>query len=184
VIEVFEDMVAGDMTDTPAIRRKPKVWEIARALLQVSRARYGDLELAFFDLRPSGERSRSEVRRLLTDALQRLSAAKGGFGELIADHLRMVAVMSAPRGRVLFNLRVYICPFDGAERSSGHYLASRLIWAATTLRLSRDRIAHGLPLDKARIDAATKEAQLRFLQQFEGWEEWARALDLTPPFEV
>lgn len=169
------------MNDKPTIRRKPKVWEIARALFQVSRARNGDLELAFFDLRPSGERDRDEVRHLLTNALERLSAAKGGFGELIADHLRMVAVMPTPRGRVVFKLRAYICPFDGAERGSGHYLACRLIWAATTLRLSRDRIAHNLPLDRAAMDTAAKEAQLRFLRQFEGWEEWAKALDLAPP---
>jgi hypothetical protein len=167
------------MTSIQAARQKPRFWEIIRAVLQVSRARHGGLELAFFDLRPSGERDRVEVKRQLEDALGRLSAAKGGFGELIADHLRMVAVMRAPRGRVIFNLRAYICPFDGAERTSGHYLACRLIWAATTLRLSRDKLAHDIPIDAAAIDTAARQAQLRFLQQFDGWEEWARALDLA-----
>lgn len=167
------------MNTEQSVRRTPKLWELGRAILQVSRAKYGDLELAFFDLRSSKERNRDEVRRVLQDALERLSAAKSGFGELIADHLRMVAVMPAPHGRVLFKLKAYVCPFDGAERRSGHYLACRLIWAATTLRLTRDRLAHNLPVDAAAIETAARQAQLRFLQQFEGWEEWSKALDLA-----
>lgn len=172
------------MNTKHAPQRNPKLWEIGRAILQVSRAKYGDLELAFFDLRSSKERNRDEVRQVLQDALERLSAAKSGFGELITDHLRMVAVMPAPRGRVLFKLKAYVCPFDGAERKSGHYLACRLIWAATTLRLTRDRLAHNLPVDAAAIEAAARQAQMRFLRQFDGWEEWAKALDLPPPDEA
>jgi hypothetical protein len=172
------------MQSGTATQQKPKLWEVVRALLQVSRAKYGGLELAFFDLRSSGERDRGQARRMLQDALERLSAAKGGFGELIADHLRMVAIMRVPHGRVVFKLRAYVCPFGGAERTSGHYLACKLIWAATTLRLSRDKLAHNLPVDPATIEAAARQAQLRFLQQFDGWEEWAKLLDLIPPSEI
>lgn len=146
-------------------------------MFRAQRVRVNDLELEVIDVRPPGHRNVGELRNALADALTRISVARAGFGELVASHLRIVAAMHVSRELVIPRQRAYVCRFDGAEPTNGHYLACLLIWAATSIRLARDNEAYQVVLDKAAIRRASQEAQLRFLKQFPGWEEWATAFD-------
>ena len=149
-----------------------------RRLYRARRVQASDLELEILDARPPGRRNVPELKAVVADALERISAAKGGFGELVTSHLRTLAAMEVSRELVIPRQQAYVCRFDGAERSNGHYLACLLIWAATSIRLARNSTAYRIPMDKSAIKKASQEAQLRFLKQFPGWEEWVKALNL------
>jgi hypothetical protein len=140
-------------------------------------AKAGDLELRVMDLRCNGTRGPDKLTAVVQDALERLSAARQGFGELVTSHLRTVVAVDDAARMIWVNERVYASQFRGPEKNSGHYLACQLIWTATAIRLARDARAARRPLDRARVGLACWKAQKRFLEQFDDSERWIRYLD-------
>ena len=121
-----------------------------------------------------------EIQRALADALDRISKAKGGFGELVTSHLRFVAALDAPQSAVVYYARGYVSPFPSIECRNPHFLACRLIWAATYVRLSQDALGHERPRDLEAIRQASYEAQVRFTKQFADAQEWIEYLEKHP----
>jgi hypothetical protein len=113
----------------------------------------------------------------VSQALQRISGAGQGFGELVTAHLRSVLALPPGRLGASWPARAYGSTFEGVEGRSSHYLASRLVWAATQVRLRRDAAASGRQPDEVQIRRSCSEAQRRFLTQFENAEEWIAYMD-------
>jgi len=109
---------------------------------------------------------------VLRDALERLSEAGQGFGELVTSHLRMVVAVDHLAHAYVLSSSAWGSTFQDQSRTDGHILACKLIWAAVAIRLARDAKASGHPLDRFAISAACWEAQQRFLRQFDDAEEW------------
>jgi hypothetical protein len=57
-------------------------------------------------------------------------------------------------------------------------LACKLVWGATIVRLGLNHLSYSSSLPADEVSAAARASQLRFLQQFPGWEPWAEALAL------
>ncbi len=120
------------------------------------------------------------IAATLDDALERVSLAQGGFGELVTSHLRFVAAIKAPRSWVAVAARGYVSPFTLTERENAHYLACRLLWAATLTRFSQDAHAHGRTLDFEAVRRASHQAQIRFSEQFPDAGTWVDYLKQHP----
>ena len=146
-------------------------------------ARSGSLELDTIDVRSASERHEYDLVPATSRALERISVAGGGFGELVTSHLRVVAAMPSKTGvRVHPVVAAFVSPFAGHERTNAHLWASHLVWAATVSRLARNAmIAHG-GFREPHIRAAAWAAQQRFLRQFEEPERWIDYL--APRFGV
>ena len=160
---------------------RPSTWRLMlRAALPdtTATAQYRDLTLKVIDVRPPASRDVAQLVELVTDALRRLSAADQGFGELVTSHLR--SVLALPPGRVgaSWAARAYGSTFEGAEGRNPHYLASRLVWAATQIRLRRDAERSGRRPDERQLERSCSEAQRRFLLQFDNADEWIAYMDL------
>ena len=136
--------------------------------------------LRFIYVSARGDKTSAELQVVLVGALSRISQAKGGFGELVNSHLRFVAALDAPKPMVVVNARGYVTPFTDLEVSNEHYLACRLIWAATYVRLSRDAIVHKVTRDLDAIRRVSYEAQMRFTKQFADAKEWVEYLEQHP----
>jgi hypothetical protein len=149
------------------------LWWLARRIFAVHRI--GDLD--FLDLRADREKDTAQLQAVLRDALDRIAAAKGGYGELVTGHLRFVAAMDISDDRVMPAVRGYVYAFKGEDRSNGHALACRLIWVATGIRLARDAAGQGRELNEAAVRRACYEAQVRFVKQFPDSEEWEAYLE-------
>ena len=74
------------------------LWRIVRLICRAEDASAGTLHLATIDLRSTRERYGPNLKQVTSQALERISAARGGFGELVTGHLRIVAVVPG-RGR-------------------------------------------------------------------------------------
>ena len=132
-----------------------------------------DLKLMVIDARPIAQRNLAQLVDTVSDALRRLSLARQGFGELVTSHLRaVIAVDSRHDDGASWAARAYGSRFDGPEATNSHLLACNLIWAATTVRLTRDAEYRKEPLDRARLNRACTEAQRRFVEQFDDAAEW------------
>jgi hypothetical protein len=129
------------------------------------------------DLRRNQTRDPEKLMAVVEDALQRLSAARQGFGELVTSHLHTVIAVDETARMIWVKERVYASPFRGPEKSSGHYLACQLIWTATAIRLARDARASGRTPDRERVGQVCWGAQKRFLEQFDDSARWIRYLD-------
>ena len=140
-------------------------------------AKAGDLGLRVMDLRGNQTRDPDGLIALVQESLERLSAARQGFGELVTSHLYTVIAVDDVTRMIWVNERVYASQFRGAEKKSGHYLACQLIWSATAIRLARDARVARRPFDRKRVGQACWEAQKRFLEQFDDSERWIRYLD-------
>jgi hypothetical protein len=116
---------------------------------------------------------------LVEDALERISTAGQGLGELVPDHIQLIAFMDVKTDFALPYLKTYVTPLKPTVKLSGHMIACQLVWAATVIRLSRDRLQFGRDSADAEVIRAAQAAQLRFIQQFPKWEEWAKALGLS-----
>lgn len=134
----------------------------------------GSIEFVFSEA--EGDRSEAEILDTLTHALQLISAAKGGFGELVTSHLRMVGASKVPRPYVSPKMRAYITSFSGNEGDNSQYLACTLVWAATYLRLALDAIEYKKAFDREALHRASFDAQLRFVRQLDDGDEWSRYL--------
>ena len=140
-------------------------------------AKAGSLQLRIMDLRGPASREPEALITVVQDGLERLSAARQGFGELVTSHLHTVIAVDDTTRMIWVKERVYASQFSGPEKRSGHYLACQLIWTATAIRLSRDARGARQPFDRARTAEACWEAQKRFLLQFDDSERWIRHLD-------
>lgn len=136
--------------------------------------------LRFIHISTRGNRPASDVRAVLDSAMDRISRAKGGFGELVTSHLRFVTALDAPAPVVVVYARGYVSPFQPPEMTNAHFLACRIIWAATYVRLSREALARGAERDLNAIRNAAYEAQLRFTKQFSDAAEWIEYLERHP----
>jgi hypothetical protein len=132
----------------------------------------GDLRLQFMDLRKPPRRDPGRLQSVLGDALERLSHAGQGFGELVTSHLRMVVAVDHVAQAYILSSSAWGSTFQDQSRTNGHILACKLIWAATSIRLARDAKRAGRPLNTVAIRDAAWEAQQRFLHQFGDAEEW------------
>jgi len=163
---------------------RPSTWRVLfRAALPntTATAEYGDLSLEVIDVRSSASRNLPGLVKVVTDALRRLSLSGQGFGELVTSHLH--SVLAVPPGRLgaSWAARAYGSTFEGPEGTNGHYLACKLIWAATVVRQTRDAEQTGRQLDHARLQQVCSEAQRRFLQQFDHVDEWIEYMGLDAP---
>ena len=138
----------------------------------------GGLTIALADMRPRRSRDVGGLAKTVAAALERLSEAGGGFGELVCSHLLRIVAMDIEKDRLLPEHQSYVCRFDGKEASNPHYLAALMVWAATSIRLARDQGHYSGNIDKGGIREAARAAQRRFLEQFEGSDEWVKSLDL------
>jgi hypothetical protein len=136
--------------------------------------------LKLLDLRGVDANKEFELIDMLARAMTMIAEAKGGFGELVTGHLRLVVASSLSWDLASPMARAYITPFGRYSRQNAQYLACRLIWAATYIRLARDvDAASRVRNDLAIMDAAL-EAQVRFVNQFPDPEEWESYLRRSP----
>lgn len=153
-------------------------WFILSGRSTVDAVRAGDLTIDLLDLRGSREREPCNLKPVLQEALRHLSDAKGGFGELVTAHLRLVVAANVPTERVLHQQRAYVCRFEGKAAHDGFYLACLLVWAAVSCRLARDQEAHRTVPDRPAIRRGAQDAQLRFIRNAPDWEHWLDVFDL------
>jgi hypothetical protein len=132
----------------------------------------GDLRLQFMDVRRPPNRDPEALGGILSDALERLSHAGQGFGELVTSHLRMVVATDHLAQAYVLPTSAWASTFQDQSRSNGHVLACKLIWAATSIRLARDARAAGRPIDRITVREACWTAQQRFLRRFGDADEW------------
>ena len=132
----------------------------------------GDLRLEFMDIRRPPKRNPEALRRVLNDALGRLSAAGQGFGELVTSHLRTVVATDDVRQEYALPTSAWGSTFEGQSSTNGHFVACELIWAATAIRLARDAKAAGRHPDLTAMREACWAAQQRFLHQFDDADVW------------
>jgi hypothetical protein len=153
------------------------LWWSARRLFDTRRI--GGID--FIYVGAWNHRTADDLEVVLTRALKLISAAKGGFGELVTSHLRLVGSLKGTMPYVSDNMRAYFSRFRGPEATNGEYLACQLVWAATFIRLSRDSQARGVKPDLPTIRQAAHEAQLRFVRQFADSEQWVEYLEEIRP---
>lgn len=154
------------------------MWAVLAGRAKVENVQAENLSLDLLDLRPPEMRTPSDLRPVLAEALRFISEARGGFGEIVTSHLKLIVAANVPRERVLHRERSYVCRFQGDEARSGFYLACLLVWAAVSSRLARDQEEHRPSPDLEAIRTAAQGAQLRFIKQFPDWEHWADQLGL------
>lgn len=153
-------------------------WRGLRAAYKPTVVTQGSLAVEVMDARSRAVRREAPALELVEGALRRLAQAGQGFGELTTEHVRLIALMDVSTDFALPHLRTYVSPLSTGSRHSAHMMACQLVWAATVIRLSRDRLHFGRDVNDAETDRAAKGAQRRFLQQFEDWEPWVAALRL------
>jgi len=128
------------------------------------------------DMRGPESRDPDALVAITSEALDLLSAAKQGFGELVTSHLTSLWAVDELKRHYVLDHRAYASTFAGAERSNPMYLACHLIWAATMIRLARDARAIGRPLDRSSARHVAWLAQKRFLEAFDDPEEWIESM--------
>jgi len=136
--------------------------------------------LRFVYLSAEHNRSQDALARVLEEAMERISVAKGGFGELVGSHLRFIAAINAPRSWIATSARGYISTFPDMEVDNPHYLACRIVWAATFVRLSHDHPGKMGTNHRDAINRAAYEAQVRFVDQFPDSDKWTAYLARHP----
>jgi len=123
--------------------------------------------------------SAATLTRVLTEALDLISVARGGFGELVGSHLRLVVALNTKEGWVLPWARGYVSNFSPPESESAQLLACRLVWAATVIRLSQDAFQAGRTRDMKTIRQVAREAQFRFVKQLPDADRWTQYLSVA-----
>jgi hypothetical protein len=148
------------------------LWWTARRVFGTRRV--GDIDFVYISA--DKERTHAELEVVLKHALRLISLAKGGFGELVTSHLKLVGAVRLRDPAAWTSVRGYISPFRGHEGTNSQYLACQLVWAATFIRLCHDSFALGKEPELIGIREAAVEAQLRFVRQFENSDEWSAYL--------
>ena len=100
-------------------------------------AAFGDLRLRVIDLRSGPDRNPELITTRVSAALELISTAGQGFGELVVDHLKQVIVASGVH-HISVEPPVYWGTSACLESRDPEYIACELIWVATAIRLYRD----------------------------------------------
>ena len=129
------------------------------------------------DIRRPPRRDPDGLGTILTEALDLLSQAGQGFGELVTSHLRMVVATDHVARHYILPSSAWGSTFEDQSRINARVLACKLVWAAAAIRLARDAKATGLPVNRAGISAACWDAQQRFLRQFPDADEWIEYME-------
>jgi hypothetical protein len=130
----------------------------------------GGVELV--DLRADRNFDHDQVRQVLDQALGHIRSAQAGFPELVNDHLRRVVAVDNPLESASPMAQAFYTSFRAADRRNTFYLACRLVWAATFIRLMRNHPWWNRGMHRRKARAAAKEAQLRFVRRFPDAERW------------
>lgn len=138
----------------------------------------GSITLHLLDARVPARRAAAPLASAVARALELLTHAGEGLAELVPAHVATLAVMGDRPHFAAPHLRLYLMS-DDAFSESPHAVACRLVWAATVIRLARDRLHFDQVVDGAAVLEQARLAQLRYLQRFDGWEAWADALGLV-----
>ncbi len=154
---------------------------VMRELLEDHYADYRDLQLCVMDIRPKSSRNPQAIVDITRRALNRISDAGQGFGELVTSHLDTVVAAENPLLTIGVSVRTYASDFRGHEGKNGHYLACHLVWAATAVRFAWNARQRGTDLDSATTHQACWEAVKRFLAQFENAYAWIEYMDPDQP---
>ena len=154
---------------------------VIRELLEDHYADYRDLRLCVMDIRPKSSRNPQAVVDITTNALNRISDAGQGLGELVTSHLDTVVAAENPLITIGVSVRTYASDFRGHEGKNAHYLACQLVWAATAVRLGWNGRQSGRDLDSATTHQACWEAVKRFLSQFDDAYAWMEYMDPDRP---
>jgi hypothetical protein len=130
------------------------------------------------DLRADRNFDHDQIKRVLNEALGHIRAAQGGFPELVNDHLRRVVAVDSSLESASPLAQAFYTDFRAADRRNTFYLACRLVWAATFIRLMRNHRWWRRGRYRHRARAAAQETQLRFVRQFPDAERWENYLGL------
>jgi hypothetical protein len=150
-------------------------WKIAARMLSGHYPKASIDGLSFLDLRTDRFLDHDQLVEVLTEAMSHIRASAGGFGELVGSHLGQVVAVDAPVEIVSPSARSYYTAFPARDRSNTFYLACKLVWAATFIRLMRNQPWWRRAAGRERARASAREAQIRFVRQFpdpERWEEY------------
>lgn len=79
--------------------------------------------------------SAQQIEATLARALDVIATARGGFGELVKSHLRLVSAIKVSHAYASHNTRAYVSPFSGHEATNSRYLACQLVWAAMSAEM-------------------------------------------------
>lgn len=143
-----------------------------------SAAKIGNFEILFIDA--ADGRTKDEVVRLGSAAVKHIADARGGFGELVTWHLRFMAAKQVGSSYAMPVVRGFVTPLDGLEGTDSRFLAARLVWAATQVRLYRDSQHAGGKRSREDIRRAAHAAQMRFLDLLPGAEDLRALFDGEP----
>ena len=155
-------------------------WERTRltAIALFSRHPESDVEgVDLVDLRADRNFDHDQVRQVLNEALDHIRAAQAGFPELVNDHLHCVVAVDGPIESASPLAQAFYTDFRAADRRNTFYLACRLVWAATVIRLMRNHPWWRRARHRRQIRAAAKKAQVRFVRQFPDAERWEDYLE-------
>lgn len=153
-------------------------WRLLGAIYSRVPVHGGSIRVDLLDGRLPARRQAAPLASTLARALELLSFAGQGLIELVPEHVATVAIMDDRTHFAAPYLKTYVMP-DDELTVSPHAVACRLVWAATVIRHARDRLHFGNDVDDREVLEQARHAQLRYLQQFDRWEEWAEALGLS-----
>ena len=136
--------------------------------------------VSLVDLRDDREFDHEQVRLVLDEALAHVRRAQGGFPELVNDHLRQVIAIESGLENASPLAQAFYTAFSAADRRNTFYLACRLVWAATYIRLLRNHPWWRRRKYVSAARAAATEAQVRFAEQSPDSEFWVRFLREHP----
>jgi len=150
-------------------------WERCKLTVRLLSGRYPERSIngiTLLDLRADRFMDNDQLETVLSEALEHITAARAGFGELVSSHLRQVVAVDAPYESVSPLARSYYTTFPARDRRSTFYLACKLVWAATFIRLLRNHAWWRRSARTKQARAAAREAQFRFVRQFPDAEVW------------
>jgi hypothetical protein len=158
-------------------------WERLKILTRMLSGRHPQVSvngLSFLDLRTDRFLDHDQPAEVLKEALGHVTAAKGGFGELVTSHLRQVVAVDLPAENVSAFARSYYTTFPARDRRSTFWLACKLVWAATFIRIMRNQPWWRRAAARKGARASAREAQLRFVRQFPDSQRWEDYISRHP----
>ena len=165
-------------TPSDAMKRllQPALWWVYKRLRPV----HSIDGLQFIDIRMAEEGSEPLIERLI-EAVQYLAAAGSDYKKIVTEELDFVAASRQSRESISPRLKAYISPFVGHEGNDSFYLAARLVWIASYLRLHRQAAQQGGVPEETRIRQQSFENQNAFIEAFPNSTEWKDYLERENP---
>ena len=91
------------------------------------------------DLRDDRELDHQQVETALSEALAKVRLAGDGYLALVTDHLRRVVALDSAIETASPFAESFNAGFRASDRRDSSLLAGKLVWAATYIRVMRDR---------------------------------------------